>query len=1110
MEHGETNHGGARGFALNEAQREAVEHAGGPLIILAGPGTGKTAVMTQRIAHLIEERDAEGESILALTFTNRAAEQLRERAAGAMAGDARAQRVQASTFHSFGLRLLRRYADLIGWRTEPKIVDGARARRLMREIVGRTGIGLRRTPYDPFAIVDAALAFVGRAANAGRSPEECRACAGVQRARLEAMEGESEERRALAVRVARLEELTALYGAFDEECMQRGWATYDDLQTRPMRMLRGEERIRTLVRSEIKHVLVDEFQDVNRAQIELLKLIAPQDGDVAVVGDDDQSIYGFRGAYQGAFATFAEHWHGARIVKLTQNYRSSPVVLAAAQGVIEKCGDRFDPTKRIEAAGPMRAVREAIEMVEYAGKEGHAREIAARIARAVEGGEVRAEECAVLARTNGDLPAIQRALTARGIAAEIAQGTRVEESDLLKDFKSWLRVIANEGATQHLVRVLAQGPIGIPLAELSAMHGQWRKETGWKPEEEEEGEGERSGKRVRGPGFLDWLRKREQQPEGLVRFLKMHDRLKLCSLTEAADVVVEKCLKETMALELDLTEGAEREARAEEMLRFVGDVRRVMGDLDGGRSLADLLTRLDDLEAARIAAGDAAEDRVTDAEAKFTQRDAVRLLTAHQAKGLEFDHVYVPRINLHGYTLKPVKRGRADDDDRLELAELVEGLFPGGRSNAADEERRVVFVALTRARKRLCLLAQVKDGGGRNVSPSDLWGEIEGMAEEEVPKKYMSYTGGKEAEKGEADLAIAGGEADARAGMEMRLRLRLRIEAQAAMHRAATAERAEDVEAAARAMAESAWKQAALSAARKGQSALNLIIAGAAGSASGSSDVIRKYGEEALAALDTAGRARGLAGPLRLTFSMIEDYVRCPACYRIKHVLNLPERDERGSRYGSIIHNALERFYRQQLKHEESSGAIAPPGLDDLLTKGQAAMQEIAGEEEITERLTAQVEAGLRKYHEAMHRAEINPISVEEGIEFAFPLDGDAHQIRVRFDRLDTDEKGHHIIDYKTGKSKKEYTEIKKTDLQMGVYAMAMEAAGYDLVGTAEYWLVSTGEKGIIELEALNLKKVKENVANAIRGILAGQWERGKECKNGVCRLLEPVVDREG
>jgi len=1109
MVHGESNSEGARGLELNEAQREAVEHSGGPLIILAGPGTGKTAVMSQRIAHLIEERHAQGESILALTFTNRAAEQLRERAASAVSEESAAQRVQASTFHSFGLRLLRRYADLVGWRTEPKIVDGARARRLMREIVGRTGIGLRKTPYDPFAIVDAALAFVGRAANAGRSPEECRACAGAQRVRLEAMDGGSEEGRALRVRIARLEELTALYGAFDEECMQRGWATYDDLQTRPMRMLQADERVRTLVRSEIKHVLVDEFQDVNRAQIELLKLIAPRDGDVAVVGDDDQSIYGFRGAYQGAFATFAEHWPGAKVVKLTQNYRSSPVVLAAAQGVIEKCGDRFDPTKRIEAAGPMRAVRDLIEMVEYAGKDGHAREIAARIARAMGGGEVAAEECAVLARTNGDLPAIQRALTARGIAAEIAQGTRVEESDLLKDFKSWLRIIANEGATQHLVRVLAQGPIGIPLAELSALHGQWREETGWKPEEEEEGEGERSGKRVRGPGFLSWLRARERKPEGLVRFLRMHDRLKVCSLTEAADVVVEKCLKETMALELDLTEGAEREARAEEMLRFVGDVRRVVGDLDGGRSLADLLTRLDDLEAARIAAGDSAEDRVADAETKFTRRDAVRLLTAHQAKGLEFDHVYLPRFNQHGYTLKPVKRSRADDEDRLELAELVDGLFPGERSNAADEERRVVFVALTRARKRLCVLAQVKDGGGRKVSPSELWEEIEGMAEEEVPKKYVAYSGGAEAEKGEVDLAIAGGEADACAGVETRLRLRLRIEAQAAMHRAAMAERAEEVDAAARLMAEGAWKQAALSAARKGQSALNLIVKGAGGSTSVSADAVRTYGAEALAALDAAGRARGVAGPLRLTFSMIEDYVRCPACYRIKHVLNLPERDERGSRYGSIIHNALERFYRQQMKHEEVDGVIGLPGLEDLLAKGQAAMQEIVGAEEMTEMLMAQVVAGLRRYYEAMHREEINPVKVEEGIEFAFPLDGQAHRIRVRFDRLDMDDRGHHIIDYKTGKSKKEYTEVKKTDLQMGVYAMAMEAAGYDLVGTAEYWLVSTGEKGIARLEDLNLKRVKENVASAIRGILAGQWERDKDCKNGVCHLLEPVVDRE-
>lgn len=1085
---------------LNPAQREAVEHDRGPLIVLAGPGTGKTRVITHRIARILKG-GAAPESILALTFTNRAAEELRARLIVLAGAGMHADRIHASTFHSFGLRLIRRYADLIGWRSEPKIIDETRERRLMREIVTKTRIGLRATPYDPLAIVEPALIFISRASNSAMTPALCRAAVEARRTRLAASPGETEDARIAAqVRLARLEEFTALFELFEEECLSRGWATFDDLQSRPIRMLREDRRVAALVRSEIRHVVVDEFQDVNQAQIELLKLICPPAGDICVVGDDDQSIYAFRGAYQAAFTTFRNHWAGSEVVRLSENYRSSGVVLSAAQHVIERCSDRFDSEKTVTAAGPLGSVRDPVVMVEYAGKSGHAPQIASMIAHAIERGLVRPAECAVLARTNKDLPAVAAALAARGIAAEIARPEEAEESPAVTDLKAWLHVLADGRDSARLFRVLMQPPLDVPLSVLTRLHGVWRR---IRPQRADLASHETID--IDPPmSFIDWLRTQTDaigEHPSMARFLRLHDELRSAALTQEAAEVVEAVLKKTGMLTLDLSDETDRESRTKALLRYLAVARTVQSELEEPKRLGDLLRHLDDLNAAGLDPFSTPGEMLDAGEARFSQDNAVRLLTAHQSKGLEFDWVFLPRLNQWGYTLKGVKPEREEES---ELDELLESFFDTVRTTTENEERRLFFVALTRARQRLILLTQVRQEGGRRVSPSEFWKEVLVMPVEEVPRE-LSTLDALGADGPNADEAVLEASRDAAEAMRRRAQQAVRRRVTSALH--AAGERAAnplEVARAAGSLAFAGYACALVEVSHSGVRAMEALIEQ---TPEVHREELRTFAKHYLSPGAGSARHAGVRGPLNLTFSEIEEYLRCPACYWLRFVIGLPEKAYVGSKYGSIVHQALERFYKQVMDHGANPEHINNPTLQDLLRQGRAAIVEIADEQSDPRGLLAQVEAGLRKYYETLHTQSINPIAVEHKEVFEYRVDEATHRITVRFDRLDADERGHHIIDYKTGRPKKEYIEPKEDDLQMGAYALALANFVDDAAptGTAEYWLASTGQRGVLDLREINFEKVRKKIDKAICGILGGEWPRGRGCER-LCVLLEPIV----
>ena len=333
---------------LNASQLEAVRWKGGPLIVLAGPGTGKTRVIAHRVRWLVEQ-GATPESIVAVTYTVKAAHQLRERLTESL-GPERADRVNVHTFHGLGMRLLRRFGDVLGLPASPDLIDSAQSKRMLRELVNEHRLFPEAIASGRDAAIERAATVMGVLEDHAVDPAEA-----LSRAETWALRAREIKDEAGQAELARAEEFRGqakLYDLYDKARRRRGWLSYGDLITLPIRLLAKDGRAAMICRGEFKHFIVDEFQDSNPAQLALLRQLAPsKSADVCVVGDDDQSIYAFRGADDRAFEHFRRAWPSAGEVRLSENYRSAPGIVAATNRIISLAPHRFAPDKTITAAG---------------------------------------------------------------------------------------------------------------------------------------------------------------------------------------------------------------------------------------------------------------------------------------------------------------------------------------------------------------------------------------------------------------------------------------------------------------------------------------------------------------------------------------------------------------------------------------------------------------------------------------------------------------------------------------------------------------------------------------------------------------------------------------
>lgn len=606
--------------ALNEPQRQAVMATDGPLLILAGAGSGKTRVLTHRTAYLIEECGVNPYNIMAITFTNKAAGEMRERI-DQMVGYG-SESIWVCTFHSTCVRILRRYIDRLGFGTNFTIYDSDDQKTLMKDICKRLEIDTKMYKEKMF------LSAISSAKDELIDPIEF-------------------ETRAAGDYVKRKQ--AQVYREYQQALKQNNALDFDDLIMKTVELFKLDKEVLASYQDRFRYIMVDEYQDTNTAQFELIRLLALKYQNLCVVGDDDQSIYKFRGANIYNILNFEHHFPDATVIKLEQNYRSTQNILDAANAVIANNQGRKE--KRLwtdNGAGD----KITFEQLDTAAEE--ADFVARDIARRVRKGEYQYKDCAILYRTNAQSRLFEERFITANIPYKIFGGVNFYARKEVKDLLAYLKTIDNgqdDLAVRRIINIPKRG-IGAASINKVALYAQEQEIS-----------------------FYDALCVAEQVPglgkaaakiRPFVLFIQsMKAKAKLLSVADLLQEVIETT---DYVRELEAEGTDEAEARIENIDELISKAV----DYAEGEEAPTLNGFLENVAL------------VADIDSFDENSDYVVLMTLHSAKGLEFPNVY--------------------------LAGLEDGLFPSYMSITSDnsqaeieEERRLAYVGITRAKKNLTI-----------------------------------------------------------------------------------------------------------------------------------------------------------------------------------------------------------------------------------------------------------------------------------------------------------------------------------------------------------------------------------------------------------------------
>ncbi len=1072
--------------ALSPAQRAAVTYDGGPLAVLAGPGAGKTRVIVSRVARLALPRElggggADPASIVALAFTNKSAEEMRQRLSS-MIGSRAAGAITVATCHSYGQRLLRRFADVLALPVRTRVMDSAAQRRLLRRLALEHDLFRSRQGEGVETLVSDAIAFIGECQNGAVEPGAALAHFERELERLAAGEirGDAATLDGLAARLPVARDMARLFQLYDDARLKEGRVTLDDFVALPVRILRASSHAAAIVRDEARHIVVDEFQDWNPAQIELLRLMAPElpgrpAPDVCVVGDDDQAIYAFRGADDRAFQRFRELWPSVRVERLATNYRSSPLVVEAAGTVIARATERFDPDKEITAYEKWEGDGEASVEGVIVDDDAHQGATIGAMIKADRTATGRAwGSYAVLTRTGRVQQEIAADLEGLGVPVSTKRRETPLDEPAVLDLLAWMRLLSGDNPGAHAQRLLARPHCGATYDEVSRWRRDWRRESGL-------GGGG-------GTGFVEWVERERGEEPAVGRFVRTRDalreRVEGAPASEAAlGIILEGGLVEDEPT--DQRSRATRLARLGAVRKFIRDCAP---DLDPPGGVREFLEYYEDLSEREQAFSRVSADLVDAETPEDLGTDAVAVLTAHSSKGLEFDTVFIARCRPRGFP-------QAGSNDDPVLPAALSGRRPG---TLEDEERRLFYVACTRAKRRLVLLAKRKKS---RDSSKDYFLQLE----EDLGQRFPIVDAQQWLERAEMVLPEPIDDAEDRAE---------RLDRATAVARRAGMLALLDAESPSLdAPALDALRARLSDAAERLAMIAHLRATGEPHPALSAADPERADALRESTEASGGSAMAPLTPPLRLSFSMINDYLRCPACFYVTRVLGFETPSSPHLTLGSAVHGALETFYVEVRDADADGGEL--PGRERLLALGDELLRrEWPDATPVSDGAFERVRAQLGLFWENLHEPNAEILLLEgEGRGGArvrpFPYEHRGkHTMIAKLDRVDRrPDGGFRIIDYKTGAATKKLLEPAKNDLQLSIYAMALQhhlELEEPPDGTAEYWVVATGERGVIPLASLKLDKAREQINAAIDGMLDGRYDRkaGQSC-GGHCAVLD-------
>ena len=613
---------------LNTNQLEATSHFEGPLLVLAGAGSGKTRVLTARVCHLIQEFGISPKKILTVTFTNKAAGEMRERITKLLGSEPIG--MWMGTFHAMGARLLRRHADRLGWDRSFSIFDSDQSLRLIKSVQEELGLDLKR--WNPKAI----RAEISNSKNRLEDDKTFQ---------LETQSGSE-----LFIRT-----VGQVFSAYQEALQAQDAFDFDDLLMKPVELLEGHRDLLEHYRGRFSFILVDEYQDTNRAQFRFVELLARAHGNLMVVGDPDQSIYAWRGADVRNILDFETAFPSTRVVPLEINYRSKESILSAANAVI---GENVNRPKKILRAS--RKGGDKITLVETSNEKDEAQWIVSEIQDQIQSTQgLSICDCAVLYRTNAQARALEDAFLRARMPYQVVGGLRFYQRREIQDVLAYLRLISNPKDKTAFDRIVNYPRRGIGHTTREHLT-RWAVDQGVTMLEA-------AGRAEEVPGI------RTAGVRGLKQFADLMRRLSVRATQATIGEILEGLVEDISLIKHLNNEGPDGEDRVRNVIELIA------GTLDFDATLAqtiepdeiDTFTELD-LFLQEVAL-------IADLDRLDPGSETVTLMTLHNAKGLEFSLVFI--------------------------AGLEEGLFPLSRAydeaDALEEERRLFYVGITRAEDKL-------------------------------------------------------------------------------------------------------------------------------------------------------------------------------------------------------------------------------------------------------------------------------------------------------------------------------------------------------------------------------------------------------------------------
>ena len=608
---------------LNDQQSEAVLHTEGPLLILAGAGSGKTRVLTHRIAYLIEEKGVNPWNILAITFTNKAAGEMRERVDQLVGFGS--ESIWVSTFHSTCVRILRRHIDLLGYDTNFTIYDADDQKTLMKDVCKLLNIDTK--VYKERSLLNA----ISHAKDELVTPEEFLLQAG----------GDFSQKK-----------IAEVYAEYEKQLRANNALDFDDLLVKTVQLFQTQKDVLEYYQERFRYIMVDEYQDTNTVQFELIRLLASKYRNLCVVGDDDQSIYKFRGANIKNILNFEQVFEDAKVIKLEQNYRSTGNILNAANTVIRNNMGRKDKTLWTD-----KGEGEKISLRQFDSAYDEAEYIVDEIRKNVAKGDVTYHDHAILYRTNAQSRMFEEKFVTANIPYKIVGGVNFYARREIKDLLAYLKTVDNGKDDLAVRRIINIPKRGIGLTSTNRVQEYASRHE---------------------IGFYDALCGVDLIPDigrgasKLESFVALIEHFKTDAKDLSLSDLMQEIIEETGYVEsLRADEGEEADARIENIDELLSKIAAYEETCEEQNEPATLSGFLEEVAL------------VADIDSLDEDSDYVILMTLHSAKGLEFPHVY--------------------------LAGMEDGIFPSYMTVTADdpeemeEERRLCYVGITRAEEELTL-----------------------------------------------------------------------------------------------------------------------------------------------------------------------------------------------------------------------------------------------------------------------------------------------------------------------------------------------------------------------------------------------------------------------